>query len=115
MFQSARETYAKCKNHSRNYGPCGQHQEKFAAAQGRLSLCWRFGTDLPIHHIHKIARRVALGLETNPGRRFALWALMYMLGVAPDLDVAFKDEAERNTARDFMDMVDRQVSAEPPA
>jgi hypothetical protein len=51
--------------------------------------------------------RVDFGLETNPGRRFALWALMYMLGVAPDLDVAFKDEGERNTARDFMDMVDR--------
>jgi hypothetical protein len=51
--------------------------------------------------------RVDFGLETNPGRRFALWALMYMLGVAPDLDVAFKDEGERNTARDFMDMVDK--------
>ncbi len=51
--------------------------------------------------------RVDFGLETNPGRRFALWALMYMLGVAPDLDVAFEDEAERNVARDFMDMVDR--------
>ena len=51
--------------------------------------------------------RVDFGLETNSGRRFALWALMHMLGVAPDLDVAFKDEGERNTARDFMDMVDR--------
>jgi len=54
--------------------------------------------------------RVDFGLETNPGRRFALWALMHMLGVAPDLDVAFKDEGERNTARDFMDMVDRAGS-----
>ena len=51
--------------------------------------------------------RVDFGLEANPGRRFALWALMYMLGVAPDLDVAFKEESERNSARDFMDMVDR--------
>lgn len=51
--------------------------------------------------------RVDFGLETNPGRRFALWALMYMLGDAPDLDVAFKDAAMRDTARDFMDMVDR--------
>ena len=32
---------------------------------------------------------------------------MYMLGVAPDLDIAFEDEGERNVARDFMDMVDR--------
>ena len=32
---------------------------------------------------------------------------MYMLGDAPDLDVAFKDEADREAARNFMDMVDR--------
>ncbi|WP_188237653.1 hypothetical protein [Sphingopyxis sp. LK2115] len=51
--------------------------------------------------------RVDFGLETNPGRRFALWALMYMLGDAPDLDVAFKDESERDAARDFMDLADR--------
>lgn len=50
---------------------------------------------------------VELGLEKDRGRRFALWALMHMLGAAPDLDVAFKDEADRNSARDFMDMIDR--------
>ncbi len=50
---------------------------------------------------------VDFGLESNPSRRFALWTLMYMLGVAPDLDVAFKDAATRDAARDFMDMVDR--------
>lgn len=54
--------------------------------------------------------RVDFGLETNKGRRFALWTLMYMLGAAPDLDVAFKDESERNSARDFMDLVDRTQS-----
>jgi hypothetical protein len=47
---------------------------------------------------------VDLGLETDSGRRFALWALMHMLGVAPDLDVAFKDESERDAARNFMDL-----------
>jgi len=41
------------------------------------------------------------------GRRFALWTLMHMFGAAPDLDVAFKDEADRSAARDFMDMIDR--------
>src|SRR3546814_11839111 len=58
-----------------------------------------FGTD-DLTAIHTEAHaagtermRVDFGLETNPGRRFALWALMYMLGVAPDLDVAFQDEA----------------------
>jgi hypothetical protein len=48
--------------------------------------------------------RVDLGLEKDRGRRFALWALMHMLGAAPDLDVAFKDEEEREAARNFMDL-----------
>ncbi|PZQ21354.1 MAG: hypothetical protein DI569_12185 [Sphingopyxis macrogoltabida] len=51
--------------------------------------------------------RVDFGLETNRGRRFALWTLMYMIGVAPDIDVAFEDAADRESARDFMDMADR--------
>ncbi|MFT4027256.1 MAG: hypothetical protein QM676_10705 [Novosphingobium sp.] len=50
---------------------------------------------------------VDFGLEKDRNRRFALWALMHMLGAAPDLDVAFKAEADRNAARDFMDMIDR--------
>jgi hypothetical protein len=50
---------------------------------------------------------VDFGLEKNAGRRFALWTLMYMLGSAPDLDVAFEDAADRDAARDFMDMVDK--------
>ena len=48
--------------------------------------------------------RVDLGLEQDRGRRFALWALMHMLGAAPDLDVAFKDERDREAARNFMDL-----------
>ena len=48
--------------------------------------------------------QVDLGLETDRGRRFALWALLHMLGAAPDLDVAFEDEADRGAARNFMDM-----------
>ena len=51
--------------------------------------------------------RVDLGLEKDPGRRFALWALLAMLGEAPDLDVAFKDEAGREAARNFHDLVGR--------
>lgn len=51
--------------------------------------------------------QVDFGLEMNGARRFALWALLYMLGAAPDVDVAFKDEADRNSARDFMDLIDR--------
>lgn len=48
--------------------------------------------------------RVDLGLEKDRSRRFALWALLYMLDAAPDLDVAFKDRADRDAARTFMDM-----------
>ena len=53
--------------------------------------------------------RVQFGLERYGGRRFALWCLAYMLGAAPDLDTAFKDEADRNAARDFMETVDHAI------
>ncbi|MDX3911210.1 MAG: hypothetical protein QHC67_15535 [Sphingobium sp.] len=48
--------------------------------------------------------RVDFGMETDRSRRFALWTLMHFLGVAPDLDVAFDDPADRDAARDFMDL-----------
>ena len=51
--------------------------------------------------------RVDFGLERDRPRRFALWTLMYMLGIPPDLDVAFEDEADRDAARTFMDMADK--------
>lgn len=53
--------------------------------------------------------RLQLGLERDAGRRFALWCLAYMLGVAPDLDSTFNDEIDRDAARDFMDAVDREI------
>ena len=56
--------------------------------------------------------QIQFGLEKDSGRRFALWCLMYMIGAAPDLDVAFKDEADREAARDFMDMADREIEGE---
>ncbi|WP_336987234.1 hypothetical protein [Altererythrobacter aquiaggeris] len=49
--------------------------------------------------------QVDLGLETDPGKRFALWSLLYMLGAAPELTSVFEDEAERNAARSFMDLM----------
>ena len=48
--------------------------------------------------------RVDFGLEQDSGRRFALWSLMYILGDAPDVDVAFGDPDEREAARNFMDI-----------
>ena len=49
---------------------------------------------------------VDFGLEQDRGRRFALWTLLYLLAAAPDLDVSFKDEADREAARNFMDLLD---------
>ena len=49
--------------------------------------------------------RVDFGLETDRSRRFALWSLLYILGEAPDLDVAFKEEADREAARNLMDLI----------
>jgi len=51
--------------------------------------------------------QVDLGLEKDRGRRFALWALMHMLGAKPDLDVAFTNEEDREAARNFMDLAER--------
>jgi hypothetical protein len=51
--------------------------------------------------------RVDFGLATDQGRRFAMWSLLYLLGAAPDLDVAFKNAADRDAARNFMDMMDK--------
>ena len=51
--------------------------------------------------------KVDLGLEKDRGNRFALWALLHMLGSAPDLDIAFPDALDRETARDFMDLAGR--------
>lgn len=53
--------------------------------------------------------RLQFGLERDGDRRFALWSLMYMLGVAPDPETAFKDEEDREAARDFIDMADREI------
>jgi hypothetical protein len=49
--------------------------------------------------------RVDLGLERDRDRRFALWSLLFVLGDAPDLEVAFKDPADREAARNLMDLL----------
>lgn len=50
---------------------------------------------------------VDLGLTKERGERFALWTLLHTLGAAPDLDVVFKDPAEREAARNFMELMER--------
>ncbi|MXP46040.1 hypothetical protein GRI43_01370 [Altererythrobacter luteolus] len=49
--------------------------------------------------------KVDFGLERDRGRRFALWTLLYMLDASPDLDVAFEDPADREAARNLMDLL----------
>lgn len=48
---------------------------------------------------------VDFGLERDRNRRFALWTMLYMLDAAPELEVAFEDPADREAARDMMDLV----------
>lgn len=55
------------------------------------------------------ALRLQFGLERDEDARFGLWCLMYMLGVAPDVEGAFKDEDEREAAREFMDAAEREL------
>ena len=49
--------------------------------------------------------RVDFGLEADRPRRFALWSLLYMLGQTPELEVAFEEEADREAARNLMDLL----------
>lgn len=48
---------------------------------------------------------VDFALETDRGKRFALWALLHLLGSAPDVSAAFMEESDRNAARNFMDLL----------
>ena len=54
--------------------------------------------------------RVDFGMEQERGPRFALWSLLLVLGDAPDLDVAFAHEEDREAARNLMDLL---AAAEP--
>ena len=49
--------------------------------------------------------KVDIGLETDRSRRFALWVLLHGFGEAPDIDVVFKDEGDREAARNLMDLL----------
>ena len=49
--------------------------------------------------------KVDLGLTKDRGERFELCALLHILGSAPDLDVVFQTEAEREAARNLMDLI----------
>lgn len=55
--------------------------------------------------------RVDFGMTQDRGARFALWSLLMVLGDAPDLDVAFAEEEDREAARNLMDL----LAVVPPA
>ncbi|KZX86826.1 hypothetical protein A3726_15670 [Erythrobacter sp. HI0037] len=57
--------------------------------------------------------QVDLGLEQDPGKRFALRALLHMLGSAPDLDATLKSEDDRNAARTLMELLEASHAPEP--
>ena len=48
---------------------------------------------------------VDLGLERDRGKGFALWSMLHLLGRAPELDVTFKHDDDREAARNLMDMM----------
>ncbi|PKP64770.1 MAG: hypothetical protein CVT85_09135 [Alphaproteobacteria bacterium HGW-Alphaproteobacteria-7] len=54
--------------------------------------------------------RVDFGMVQDRGQRFALWTLLMVLGDAPDLDIAFTHEEDREAARNLIDM----LAAAPP-
>ena len=56
--------------------------------------------------------KVDLGLESERGHRFALWAVLHMLDAAPDLASTFAEEADRDAARNFMDIADAMKSGD---
>ncbi|PNQ77239.1 hypothetical protein BA950_04105 [Erythrobacter sp. SAORIC-644] len=45
------------------------------------------------------------GGSCDLAKRFALWSFLHMFGSAPDLDVAFENEEDREAARNFMDLL----------
>ncbi len=49
--------------------------------------------------------RVDFGMVQDRGQRFALWTLLMVLGDAPDLDIAFAHEEDREAARNLIDML----------
>ena len=52
---------------------------------------------------------VDFGLEKDRGKRFAMWSIMHILGIAPDLDVAFSTPEDQDAARNFMDLMARTL------
>jgi hypothetical protein len=48
---------------------------------------------------------IAFGTEREPGRRFALWAVLRATGDAPQPHIAFKDPRERRAAEAYASVI----------
>lgn len=75
------------------------------------TLCLRyFGTsdletlDEPALEAGKEQLAIDFAVEQEPGRRFALWALMAGLDIAPSPADAFEDERLRAAANAYLDI-----------
>lgn len=58
---------------------------------------------------------VDFGMEKDLKRRFAIWALLHIVGAAPDLDVAFDNDGDRAMARQLMELLEREIDQEAGA
>ena len=52
---------------------------------------------------------LALGMESDPGRRFGLWAMLHALDRAPEPAVAFEDAGVLRMAEDYARLADRMA------
>ena len=91
------------------------HGPLAAARRGKEE--WTLDLDALLHHYFGTTEietlddgTIELGLERlgtafwterEPGRRFALWALLHSLGDAPDPETAFKTPREREAAHAY--------------
>ena len=55
---------------------------------------------------------LAFGTEREPGRRFALWAVLRATGEAPAPDVAFDDPRERRAAEVYASVLRQSDSSD---
>lgn len=64
------------------------------------------GVDFPYLHVRLWDAKLTFAeLEKDRGKCFALWSFLHMFGSAPDLNVAFENEEDREAARNLMDLL----------
>lgn len=95
---------------SESYGPAMDLDDLLQCCFATSNLS-QLNPDVLVTGIEKC--QIDLGLEQDPGKTFALWALLHMLGSAPDLDATLKSEDDRNAARTLMELLEASHAPEP--